>query len=100
MAELPVGTNLLAPYGGITRIRFKGSSDNPSDLSAHGSPAVFFRIGPEDAKSTPRRSVGVGGGASCQAPDGGWKLPLLQGEDVVARWMVKAGWGVLPGAVG
>ena len=30
------GTNLLAPYGGITRIRFKGSSDNPSDLSAHG----------------------------------------------------------------
>jgi hypothetical protein len=30
---------LLAPYGGITRIRFKGSSDL-SDLSAIGSPAV------------------------------------------------------------
>jgi hypothetical protein len=29
---------LLAPYGGMTRIRFKGSS-NLSDLSASGSPA-------------------------------------------------------------
>src|SRR3954465_3828288 len=28
---------LLAPYGGITRIRFKGSSDR-SDLSANGLP--------------------------------------------------------------
>ena len=29
---------LFAPYGGITRFRFKGSSDR-SDLSASGSPA-------------------------------------------------------------
>ena len=35
---------LLAPYGGITRIRFKGSSDR-SDLSAIGSPALFQNRG-------------------------------------------------------
>ena len=32
-------TSLFAPYDGITRIRFKGSSDL-SDLSANGSPAL------------------------------------------------------------
>ena len=33
---------LLAPYGGITRVRFKGSSEYFSDLSAIGSPAITF----------------------------------------------------------
>ena len=33
-------SDLFAPYGGMTRIRFKGSSDR-SDLSAIGSPASF-----------------------------------------------------------
>ena len=31
-------SELFAPYDGITRFRFKGSSD-VSDLSANGSPA-------------------------------------------------------------
>ena len=35
MAEI----QLLAPYGGITRIRFKGSSETSRTLSAIGSPA-------------------------------------------------------------
>ena len=34
--------DLFAPYGGITRFRFKGSSDL-SDLSANGSPAFNER---------------------------------------------------------
>jgi hypothetical protein len=35
----PTRLELFAPYGGITRFRFKGSSDR-SDLSAIGSPAL------------------------------------------------------------
>ncbi len=40
MADLPFRHRTLAPCGGITRIRFKGSSEICSDLSAIGSPAV------------------------------------------------------------
>jgi len=46
---------LFAPYDGITRFRFKGSSDL-SDLSASGSPASEIRIGADVVKST--RDVG------------------------------------------
>ena len=43
----------LAPCGGITRIRFKGSSENVSDLSARRLPRtlVAVRIRPTSAKS-------------------------------------------------
>ena len=49
---------LLAPFGGITRIRFKGSPANLPDSQPRGSPALFtFRIRPARCKSMPRRIV-------------------------------------------
>jgi hypothetical protein len=50
---LPVRHRTLAPFGGITRIRFKGSPVSHRTLSHCGSPAVCFlvRIGPAPAKS-------------------------------------------------
>src|SRR5438552_5746130 len=47
---------LLAPFGGITRIRFKGSPVSLPDSQPRGSPALFvFRIRPARRKSMPRR---------------------------------------------
>ena len=34
---------LLAPFGGITRIRFKGSPVNLPDSQPLGSPALLFQ---------------------------------------------------------
>jgi len=49
---------LLAPFGGIIRIRFKGSPVNLPDSQPRGSPALFaFRIRPARCKSMPRRIV-------------------------------------------
>ena len=49
---------LLAPFGGIIRIRFKGSPVNLPDSQPRGSPALFaFRIRPARCKSMPGRIV-------------------------------------------
>lgn len=51
---------LLAPYGGITRIRFKGSpiGNRRTELSAIGSPALSFqnrtRAGEVNARNAAR----------------------------------------------
>jgi hypothetical protein len=42
MAESPVRHRTLAPFGGITRIRFKGSPAFRQTLSHCGSPALCF----------------------------------------------------------
>src|SRR6266576_6160345 len=42
MAELPAQHQTLAPFGGITRIRFKGSPASHRTLSHRGSPAVVL----------------------------------------------------------
>jgi hypothetical protein len=42
MAEMPVRHRTLAPFGGITRIRFKGSPASHRTLSHCGSPAAFL----------------------------------------------------------
>lgn len=56
MADIAVRHRTLAPFGGITRIRFKGSLSPPLrnwTLSHRGSPAVYlFRIGLAQSKST------------------------------------------------
>ncbi len=41
MAEMPV--RLGPPFGGITRIRFKGSPVNLPDSQPLGSPALLFQ---------------------------------------------------------
>ena len=51
MAEMPV--RLGPPFGGITRIRFKGSPVNSPDSQPLGSPALSFRIEPRPVKSMP-----------------------------------------------
>ena len=43
---------LLAPYGGITRIRFKGSSETFRTSQPLAPPLCLFRIEPEGWKST------------------------------------------------
>ena len=58
MAEMPVRlgpqVRLGPPFGGITRIRFKGSPANLPDSQPRGSPAfICFRIGPARRKSMP-----------------------------------------------
>jgi hypothetical protein len=57
MAETPVRLGLLAPFGGITHIRFKGF--RLGRLSLCGSPAIKVRIRPDDVKSMSLSQTGA-----------------------------------------
>jgi len=59
---------LLAPYGGITRIRFKGSPVLARRTLSHGLPRFRFRIGPAGAKSMQSCNRAGRGIASGSAP--------------------------------
>jgi hypothetical protein len=60
MAEITSPPKTLAPFGGITRIRFKGSAPKPfGALSAIAAPPLYcflVRIGLAPAKSMPGKS--------------------------------------------
>jgi hypothetical protein len=89
MAEMPI--QALAPFGGITRIRFKGSAPKPFEaLSAIAAPPQYcfsLRIGLARAKSTCAEIVGrqyQALGVSQRRPTNNWDLlaRIYPGGDV------------------
>src|SRR5437764_13911887 len=85
---------LLAPFGGIIRIRFKGSPVNLPDSQPRGSPALFaFRIRLARCKSMPRRIVAAFV-PNAESSRGAWHKRLYNyGSLLLAPWLFSLPFG-------
>src|SRR5262245_41309432 len=77
----PVRHRTLAPFGGITRIRFKGSSNRTSQPLR--LPRIFFRIGLAIVKS-------MVGTSRCDVPTPQCGVPTFTGQWVRIEEMLLA----------